>query len=147
MKCCRGHIGDLLSIEGRAIKREYQGRGLGKTALQQILATEQFDAAASVTRNPAVLKVMQSGFCTVSPDLRAADPLHYMRDPLLRELASVYSAHIGSDPKDAPFVPGRYTGGLYGGEDPGRGMAALPQLAANPENGVMMLAADKVAAQ
>lgn len=145
-KCCGVRIGDLLSIEGRAIRREYQGHGLGKAALQEILRTEQFDAAASVTRNPAVLKVMQSGFCTVSPDLRAADPLHSMRDPLLQELAQVYSAHIGSNPAEAPFVNGRYTGGLYGGVDPGAGIAALPQLANHPENGVMMLAVDKVAA-
>lgn len=115
-------------------------------ALRQMVATYHFDAAASVTRNPAIPRVMRECFHGVMPDLTAEDPLRHMRDPLFGHLATIYARHIGSDPHDAPFVPGRYTGGLYGADDPGQGMARLPGMAENPENGIMMLAADRVAA-
>ena len=98
---------------------------------------------ASVTRNPAVLRLMRKHFFTVSPDLNDPDPLYHMQDRLIAHLVEVYGRHVGADPKDLPFVHSRYTGGLYGYADPGRDMDKLPQIASNPESGVVMIAMDQ----
>ena len=130
----------MLSIEGRAIRREYQGLGLGALSVRKLIQEEDFDAAASVTRNPAVLRLMRKHFYTVSPDLSDPDPLYYMDNLVIGHVVDVYGKHVGADPQDLPFVHGRYTGGLYGYADPGRGMEALPQIADNPESGIIMVA-------
>lgn len=143
MTCSGGSIGNLLSIEGRAIRREHQALGLGALSLRKLIQEEEFDAVASVTRNPAVLRLMRKHFYTVSPDLSDPDPLHYMNDSVVSHVVDVYGKHIGADPQDLPFVHGRYTGGLYGYTDPGRGMDVLPQIADNPESGVIMVAMDE----
>jgi hypothetical protein len=135
----------VLSIEGRAIRPEFQGQGLGSLALHEILQTEKdITAAASVTRNPAVPRLMHKAFYTVSPDLQAEDPLHLVRnDGVLREISEDYSEYVGADPAETPLVRGRYEGGLYGGDDPGRGMRGLPEVSEHPANGVIMVAMDR----
>lgn len=116
---------------------------MGGLSLKKLLAEEQFDAVASVTRNPAIVRLMGKGFFTVLPDLNDPDPLHHMRDPLIRHLVQAYGAHIGADEASLPFVHGRYKGGLYGYTDPGEGMNALPEIANNPESGVIVIAMDE----
>jgi hypothetical protein len=86
---------------------------------------------------------MQRAFHTVLPDLRAADPLHPLQRTKVRETMEDYAAHIGAHPDNLPFVPGRYTGGLYGGKDPGAAMHALPEISANPESAIIMIATDR----
>lgn len=143
MTCFGGSIGNALSIEGRAIRRDYQALGLGSLSLRELTLEEKFDAVVSVTRNPAVLRLMRRHFYTVSPDLTDPDPLHYMGDPMVSHVVDMYGEHIGADPRDLPFVHGRYTGGLYGYADPGRAMGALPQIADKPESGIIMVAMDE----
>ena len=144
MTYLRSIIGGLLSIEGRAIRPEYQGKGLGTLALSGILKVTNVPAAASVTRNPAVLRLMTTGFQIVSPDMGAGDPLHYFRnDERVQEATEVYGRHVVADPQSLPFVYDRYTGGLYGESDPGQNLTALPQVANNPENGVIMAAVER----
>jgi hypothetical protein len=143
---CGAVIGNVLSIEGRAIRSEYQHQGLGTLALYDILDSEDVQAAASVTRNPAVPRLMANGFYTVSPDLNAPQPLHHMmRDARVQHVTEVYARHVGVDPADAPFAFGRYAGGLYGSTDPGRCMP-IPEIAGNPENGIIMVALDRMRA-
>lgn len=138
-----GRIGDLLSIEGRAIKREYQGNGIGTVALYDLLDTHDFQAAASVTRNPAIPRLMANGFYTVSPDPEHHDPLHHFkRNDRVKELTEAYAEHIGAKHEDLPFALGRYEGGLYGYADPGHDMG-IPEIADNPENGIIMIATDR----
>jgi hypothetical protein len=144
MTCCGADIGDLVSIEGRAIQRVHQGTGLGTLALHQLLdAHPDIAAAASVTRNPAIPRLMTRGFNVVSPDLGHENPLHhYKNNRLLRHLTEVYGAHVGADPATLPLVPNRYTGGLYGYADPGQHMG-IPQLAESPEHGIIMIATER----
>jgi hypothetical protein len=132
----------LLSIEGRAIRREHQGQGLGTLALHDILEATGAPMAASVTRNPAVPKLMTRAFHTVLPDLTAPDALHTMQRADVQEATELYASHVGADPADAPFVFGRYTGGLYGGTDPGAHMP-LTEITSDPENGIIMIATDR----
>lgn len=138
-----GGIGDLLSIEGRAIRREYQGNGIGTLALYDLLDTHDVESAASVTRNPAIPRLMTNGFYTVSPDLDNPDPLrHFKSNIRVRELTEVYAEHIGSEPAALPFAISRYEGGLYGYTDPGEQMG-IPQISDYPENGIIMVATDR----
>lgn len=143
MTCFGASIGDLLSIEGRAIRRAHQAKGLGGLSLKKLLAEEQFDAVASVTRNPAIVRLMRKGFLTVLPDLSDPDPLHHMRDPVVRHLVQTYGRHIGADEASLPFVHGRYKGGLYGYADPGEQMNVLSEIANSPESGVIVIAMDE----
>jgi hypothetical protein len=107
------------------------------------LDTHDIEAAASVTRNPAIPKLMTSGFYTVSPDLEHHDPLHHFKNnPRMRELTEVYAEHIGAPATDLPFAFGRYEGGLYGYADPGQAMS-IPEIADDPENGIIMIATDR----
>lgn len=100
-------------------------------------------AVASVTRNPAVPRLMGKAFHVVSPDLSAADPLHhYKESALVRHISEVYAKYVGGDPEVAPFVYDRYGNGLYGHEDPGR-LMALPEIANHPGNGIIMVATAK----
>ncbi len=138
-----GVIGNLLSIEGRAIRRAHQANGLGMLSLKKLIAEEDYVAMASVTRNPAIIKLMRKAFYTVLPDLTDADPLHPMQDKVVRHLVNVYGRHVGADPRDLPFVHGRYKGGLYGYADPGKGLEGLPQIAGSPESGIVMIAMDE----
>lgn len=141
-----GLIGDLLSIEGRAIKREFQGNGVGKLALHDMIDTYDVHAAASVTRNPAIPRLMANGFHTVSPDLTYHDPLHHFKqNDRIRELTEVYAEHLGANPDGLPFALGRYKGGLYGYTDPGNAMG-IPEITDDPENGIIMIATDRRAA-
>jgi len=137
-------IGDLLSIEGRAIHKAFQGRGLGTTALYEVLANTDIFAAASVTRNPAVPKLMSKAFRVVSPDLGAPDPLHaFHSSPLVYDVTDFYAQHIGANPAETPLVRGRYGEGLYGLDDPGQGMTALPEVQLNPGDGIIMVAIER----
>ncbi len=114
-------------------------------ALHDIVESDRIEAAASVTRNPAVPRLMASSFYTVSPDLQAADPLHHFKDDgLVRHLTEVYATHVEADPSTLPFVPGRYGDGLYGGDDPGRRLTMLPEIAEHPGNGIIMVAIDRI---
>lgn len=134
----------MLSIEGRAIRKDFQGKGLGTLALSDILRLTGAQAAASVTRNPAVLALMRKAFHIVSPDLTADDPLHRVTShKLVRHLTEVYARHVSADVRDIPFVYGRYGNGLYGTTDPGRAMRALPDIANTPGNGVIMVAVSR----
>jgi hypothetical protein len=84
---------------------------------------------------------MTKGFHIVSPDLATPDPLHLAHEhALVRHLTEVYGAHIGADPAQLPFALGRYEGGLYGYADPGQAMTNIPEIADNPENGIIMVA-------
>jgi hypothetical protein len=131
----------LLTIEGRAIRQDCQGQGLGTLALKQLLANVNVDAVASVTRNPAVPKLMTKVFHIVSPDLSSPDPLHYFKSSrLIQHMTNSYAEHIGAAVEDQPFVCNRYGDGLYGGYDPGREMTCLPQISNNPSNGIIMVA-------
>jgi hypothetical protein len=86
---------------------------------------------------------MTNGFYTVSPDLEHHDPLHHFkRNDRVRELTEVYAEHIGASPDDLPFALGRYEGGLYGYADPGQAMG-IPEIANDPENGIIMIATDR----
>lgn len=99
---------------------------------------------ASVTRNPAVLRLMAKFFRIVSPDLDDPDPFHHLKDDkLVQHLTKVYGRHVGADPAHLPMVVGRYTGGLYGGADPGKNIKQLPAIARHPENGMVMIALDR----
>lgn len=141
---CGGRIGNVLSIEGRAIRKDFQGRGFGTQALRDIVQTENVQAAASVTRNPAVPFLMHKVFRVVSPDLSAAEPLHYFDNVSeVRDLTEVYARHVAADPAELPFVRGRYGEGLYGFDDPGRDMLGLPGIAENPGDGIIMVALDR----
>lgn len=89
---------------------------------------------------------MAKGFRVVSPDLNAPDPLQpFTQNTAVRQLTELYAQHVDADPTALPLVPDRYTGGLYGGPDPGVGMAAvgLPQLAQHPEHGIIMVATER----
>ncbi len=134
--------GLLLSIEGRAISREFQGKGLGSTALRELLLSEpEAIAAASCTRNPAIPRLMSRYFTTVSPDIKDTNPLHFYNDnEIIRYLTAVYGEHVNASPADLPFTYGRYTGGLYGADDPGAAFPGLPELQISPENGMIMVA-------
>lgn len=141
---CQAAIGNLLSIEGRAFRRETQGRGLASLALREIIQDENITAAASVTRNPVILHVMRKSFATVSPDVHAADPLHHFKNSqVVRELTELYGAHVGAPHETLPFALGRYGNGLYGCDDPGLALTQLPEITAHPGNGVIMLATDR----
>lgn len=108
-----------------------------------MLDVYDIESAASVTRNPAIPRLMASGFHTVSPDLDSDDPLHhYGRNEKVRALTETYAEHIGASPADLPLVVGRYEGGLYGYDDPGRHIG-IPELAADPESGIIMVATDR----
>jgi hypothetical protein len=105
---------------------------------------DDIQAAASVTRNPAVPRLMANGFYTVSPDLEHPNPLHHFkRNRLVRHLTEVYGSHVDADPGELPFAIGRYQGGLYGYTDPGLRMAGIPEVTDNPDNGVIMVAVDR----
>lgn len=143
MMCCEVRIGGLLSIEGRAIGKDFQHKGLGTLALREILATENVQTAASVTRNPAVPRLMSKAFHIVSPDLEMPDALHHFKhNEHVRELTEIYAKHIDVRAEDVPFVVGRYGNGLYGFDDPGETMA-LPQISDYPGNGIIMIATEK----
>ena len=125
--------GQLLSIEGRAIRSDFQGRGLGSAALRELLLTEpDVVAAASCTRNPAIPRLMSRYFGKVSPDISHANPLHYYEtDEFVRYFTEQYGNHVNVLPQDAPFAYGRYVGGLYGHDDPGANFLGVPQLHSN----------------
>lgn len=135
---------DILSIEGRAIRPEYQNQGLGSLALKDILQKiPNITAAASVTRNPAVLKLMGKNFRTVSPDLGAVDPLHFVKEnDRVQKVSTIYAEHIGADSAQIPFVFDRYAGGLYGDNDLGKAMP-ISEIAQNPQHGIIMVAIDR----
>jgi len=136
-------IGDLLSIEGRAIRQAYQGNGVGKLALVDLVDTYDIQAAASVTRNPAIPRLMRTAFSIVSPDPANADPLHaYHNNSQVRAFTEVYAEHIGADTATLPIVPGRYEGGLYGYADPGLAMG-IPEIESSNESGVVMVAVNR----
>jgi hypothetical protein len=136
-------IGDLLSIEGRAIKQAYQGNGIGRLALIDLIGAYDIQAAASVTRNPAIPRLMLNGFKVVSPNPTQPNPLHaYRHNDRVRAFTEVYAEHINAETASLPIVPGRYEGGLYGYTDPGRNMG-IPEIEADKENGVIMVAIDR----
>ncbi|WP_143447127.1 hypothetical protein [Kibdelosporangium aridum] len=97
---------------------------------------------AAVTRSPAISKLMKHAFRTVLPDLSDLDPFHLLERHGIRAAAECYARYAGADPADVPIVFDRYVGGLYGGPDPGRGMP-LGEVADNPANGVIVIAADR----
>ncbi len=136
---------NLLSHDGRAIVKEFQGRGLARVALTALLKDDDLHicAAAGATRNPAVPKVMASSFNTVSPDItRPDDPLHHYRDdPSVQYITDVYARHIGADLEHLPFTH-RYGDGLYGKDDPGQRMP-LAQIRETPGMAVIAVAVNK----
>lgn len=137
-------FGDIVSIEGRAIRQEFQGQGLGSLALRHLLKQDNsIVAAASVTRNPAVPKVMSKCFAKVAPDLSAIQPLEIYNDPQIKTIMEAYGNYLGISPQNLPFAVGRYKGGLYGYEDVGKQMDKIPQIANYPENGIIMAAINR----
>jgi len=133
----------LLALEGIAIKREFHARGIGKAAVHGALRDSDVDAMAAVTRNPAIINTVNSAFHTAMPDLRLADPLEGLRDRTVCHIAKVYGRHIGVGAADVPFARNRYTGGLYGDYDVGRDLTGLPEIAANPEHGIIVVGLGK----
>lgn len=135
----------MLSVEGRAISPAYQGNGLGTLALHDTL--QQYDdvrAAASITRNPAIPRLMAKAFHTVSPDLNHPNPLRpFVHDDRIRTLTEMYARHTDTATETLPFAVDRYQGGLYGGVDPGQNMIDIPEIAGYPENGIVMIAIDR----
>ena len=108
-----------------------------------MLDTYDIESAASVTRNPAIPRLMANGFYTVSPNMDSPDPLGvYKQNERVRRLTEMYAQHVDARVDDLPFVFGRYEGGLYGYEDPGR-QIGIPELADDPESGIIMIATDR----
>jgi hypothetical protein len=108
------------------------------------LHEEDITAAASVTRNPAVLGLMHKSFSTVSPDITAENPLHlFENNPTVQELTELYAAHVDAPMEALPFALRRYGDGLYGQEDPGVALTQLPVIAGHPGNGVIMVATNR----
>ena len=137
--------GNLLTHDGRAIRKEFQGQRLASVALDKLLEDDNLHitAAAGATRNPAVPKVMARSFATVSPDVsRPDDPLyHYHNNPLVRYITDLYARRIGADVTTLPFTH-RYGEGLYGASDPGKQMP-LAEIRNNPGMAVIAVAVDK----
>ncbi|MFC0112544.1 GNAT family N-acetyltransferase [Kibdelosporangium aridum] len=93
---------ELLSVEGRAIAREHQRRGLGVRALQGLLEVTDASMIASVTRSPAIPKLMKHAFYTILPDLSALNPFHPVERHDVREAAECYARYAGADPVNMP---------------------------------------------
>lgn len=137
MMCCGVRFGDVLALEGRALRPEVQRRGFGSKALRIMLDRTGIDRAATVTRNPATVRLVATNFRVVSPDLRAPRPLHLASDAEIAAITQEYAQHIDSQ-GPLPVVTGRYEpSGLYGGQDPGRKMP-IPQVAQNVTNAVIV---------
>ena len=102
-----------------------------------MLDQTQIDNVATVTRNPATVRLVAANMRHVSPDLRSAQPLHRANDFEIRAITETYAEHTHSQ-GPLPIVLERYeAGGLYGGIDPGVAMP-IPQIANDRSNAVIV---------
>ncbi|MBV2357152.1 GNAT family N-acetyltransferase [Streptomyces sp. J2-1] len=134
----------LWSIEGRATLTAYQGMGLGALALARFLEVTGAETVVSVTRNPAVCRLMARRFTVCLPDLdpAAADPLRPLEHSAVRDAVKRYADHLDAADNPLPFLENRYPGGLYGAADPGRAMP-FPELAGHPANGMITVGTNR----
>jgi hypothetical protein len=120
-----------------------QRRGFGSKALRAMLNRTRLEQVATVTRNPATVKLVGTNFRMVSPDLGATRPLHRADDARIAALTEEYAQHIGAR-GPLPVVTGRYeSSGLYGGEDPGRRMP-IPAVAQDARNAVIVAGMERI---
>ncbi|KJK42531.1 hypothetical protein UK23_36720 [Lentzea aerocolonigenes] len=126
----------LWIVEGRAIAPAHQRGGLGTRCFREFVDTTGANAVATVTRNPAICRMMAAEFRTVLPDLTSDRPLRTLRDPEVATAVRRYAAHLGIDVAEPPFLRNRYPGGLYGVRDPGLRMP-LPEISRDPSCGVI----------
>ncbi|WP_055546861.1 GNAT family N-acetyltransferase [Streptomyces sp. NBRC 110028] len=126
------------AIEGRATRTAYQGMGLGMRAFAGFLDVTRADIVTSVTRNPAVCRLMAHHFEVSLPDLRpsAHDPLWPLKRRGVSDAMRRYADHLDVSHDRLPILENRYPSGLYGVADPGKGMP-LPDLANHPEHGMI----------
>ncbi|MGZ3146387.1 GNAT family N-acetyltransferase [Lentzea chajnantorensis] len=126
----------LWVVEGRAITPAHQRGGLGTRCFREFVDTTGASAVATVTRNPAVCRMMAAEFRTVLPDLTSDRPLRTLHHPGVAMAVRTYAAHLGADGAGLPFIRNRYPGGLYGVRDPGLRMP-LPEISRDPSCGVI----------
>lgn len=111
-------------LEGIAVKKAYQSKGLGLHALTACVQERKLTYLTATTRNPATVKIMGGVGSRAVPDIRAEDPFAHSSDEKIRR-ALMYAAQHKNLAEGyratMPFLPGRYPQGLYGA-DPGVGM-------------------------
>ncbi|USX55493.1 GNAT family N-acetyltransferase [Lentzea sp. HUAS12] len=127
---------DLWVVEGRAITPAHQRGGLGTRCFREFVDTTGANAVATVTRNPAVCRMMAAEFRTVLPDLASDRPLRTLHHPGIATAVRSCAAHLGADAAGLPFIRDRYPGGLYGVRDPGLRMP-LPEISRDPSCGII----------
>lgn len=131
-----GRESGLWIIEGRAITPAHQGGGLGTRCFREFVDTTGATAVATVTRNPAVCRMMAAEFRTVLPDLTSDRPLQTVHHPGVATAVRRCAGHLGVDVAALPFIRNRYPGGLYGVRDPGLRMP-LPEISRDPSCGII----------
>ncbi|KOV83935.1 GNAT family N-acetyltransferase [Nocardia sp. NRRL S-836] len=126
----------LWVVEGRAIAPAHQRGGLGTRCFRDFLDTTGANAVATVTRNPAICRMMAAEFRTVLPDLSSDRPLRTLHHSGIATAVRHYAGHLGADVAELPFIRNRYPGGLYGVRDPGLRMPS-PEISRDPSCGVI----------
>ena len=131
-----GRESGLWIIEGRAIAPAHQRGGLGTRCFREFVDMTGANAVASVTRNPAVCRMMAAEFRTALPDLASDCPLQTLRHPGVAAAVRCYAGHLGAEVAELPFLRNRYPDGLYGARDPGLRMP-LAAINRDPSCGII----------